>query len=206
MKKAILLLILTVFQACAPNSGNGSEIGNARITGSLVQSDNTPASGVTIRLFRDDHVPVNGSTNPISITLTDKNGIYSIVMVDSGTYNIIGESENDKSVFIKGIQIGNIGDITIPAYTVTAPGKVKGVSFMPGLDSVNQIRVTMYIPGTDFYTKPFIGGTFSFSKVPAGSYTLIFDPTDPDYLVKLITINVPSGGVADLDTVMLNKY
>jgi hypothetical protein len=127
-------------------------------------------------------------------------------VVDSGTYNIIGESEDNKSVCIKGIQITDTGIINVPTFTVMAPGTIRGVSFMPGLDSVNQIRVTMYIPGTDFYTKPFIGGAFSFSRVPPGSYTLIFDPTDTDYLVKLVTIIVPSGGVADLDTVTLSKY
>ena len=57
---------------------------------------------------------------------------------------------------------------------------------MPGLDSINQIRVTMYIPGTNFITKPNIGGIFSFENLPQGTYRIIFDPTNTDYFVKIL--------------------
>ncbi|HEX2976900.1 MAG TPA: hypothetical protein VHO68_13265 [Bacteroidales bacterium] len=213
MKKAILLLLISTILACAPDYGNGSEIGNAKVVGKLVEADGTPACGVEIHLFEENYVPASGSFKQKAISggvgdnpiYTDNNGAYSIQSIDSGVYNIIGISNTDQSVFIKGIEVKDIGVVKIPTDTIMDPGKIRGVTFMPGLDSINQIRVTMYLQGTDFYTKPYIGGVFSFSKIPAGSYTLIFDPTNTDYLVKLLQIEVLSGDVVDLDTVVLKK-
>ena len=63
--------------------------------------------------------------------------------------------------------------------------------------------MTLFIPGTNYLTKPNIGGAFSFSKVPEGTYALFFDPTDPAYFVKIIEVTVTAGEVTDLDTILL---
>jgi hypothetical protein len=77
---------------------------------------------------------------------------------------------------------------------------------MPGQNDTNQIRVTLYIPGTNRITKPIVGGRFSFDDIPEGSYQIIIDPTLGDYVVVILDTVISSGQELDLDTILINLY
>jgi hypothetical protein len=138
----------------------------------------------------------------IDSVVTDGSGYYSIPLPDSGVYNLIGDSK-EKSVLISNIHITDTQTFEVATVTVQKPGTIEGVTFLPGLDSINQIRVTMYIPGTGFIVKPSPGGQFTFPRLPPGSYKLIFDPTNTNYFVKVMDIKVDAGSTLDLKTIVL---
>lgn len=212
MKKLLSLIVVSFCLSCTMNPGNGSEIGNSRtISGKIVTSDGKPAADVEVKLFASNYAPgiilAKSSSEKMSsrnvVIYTNSDGVYTIPLPDTGSYNVLGESSDYKYVFIQDILVTDSQDVTLPADTLRAPGKIQGISHMPFLDSVNQIRVTMYMPGTDLITKPNVGGEFQFSNVPAGEYRLIFDPTISDYYVKILKVKVESGKTLDLDTVIL---
>lgn len=206
MKLRIFLfafLPLALFGACTNNNNivdGGTETGNAR--GQLVRADGTPAAGAKVFFIPVDHNPSGSSkilANLDSVT-ADNQGYFGATL-DSGTYNMFA-AQDTLSAYVDSIGIHQ-DTVTLPTDTLKPSGSIRGVSFMPGQDEANQVRVTIYAPGTNLYTKPDIGGAFSFGNVPEGTYRLIFDPTLDVYGVKVITVNVISGQTADLDTVII---
>jgi hypothetical protein len=97
-------------------------------------------------------------------------------------------------------------DVQVPDRHMKKLGVIKGVSYMPGQSDTNQVRVTLYIPGTGRITKPVIGGAFTFEGVPEGRYEIIIDPTLNDYNVRIIDVILLAGETLDLGTVELSVY
>lgn len=181
------------------HAGNASQTGNVK--GTLAKVGGSPASNAKVRFISVDYNP-SGSAKvlaTIDSTTTDSDGNFGLDL-DTGTYNMFAEDDT-LLAYEDSITVGD-DTITITD-TVKAPGKITGISFMPGQDSANQARVTIYAPGTDFYVKPDVGGAFSFDNVPEGTFRLIFDPTLDQYDLKIISISVTSGETTDLDTVIL---
>ena len=178
----------------------GTETGNPVITGKLCQTDGEPAEGVEVKIYNVNYLP--SGVNIDTTYYTDSKGEYVIPLPDSGAYNIIGQA-SDKSVFIDSVKVEDTVDVEVPTDTIRLSGGIIGISHLVGQNDTNQIRVTLFIPGTNYLTKPNIGGAFSFSNVPEGTYALFFDPTDPAYFVKIIEVTVTAGEVTDLDTIIL---
>lgn len=211
---AAALLAVTAFFRCSttpsPVANGTAETGGAKVAGLLYNSDGSRAAGVSVNLYSANFTPSltklkagTAKQSADSTVVTDAQGHYSIPLPDSGVYNIVGVAGDGKSVFIDSVVVRDTNAVAVRPDTVRVPGEITGVSFMPGQDSINQIRVIMYMPGTNFMTKPSIGGAFSFIYVPQGTYQLIFDPTYNTYDVKILTVKVTSGAATNLDTVLL---
>jgi hypothetical protein len=108
-------------------------------------------------------------------------------------------------VFIAKIIVKDTHDISIPVDTVRLAGKIKGVTELKNQNDTDQMRVTIYIPGTKWITKPGIGGNFNFDAVPKGSYQLIIAPELDNYKVKVMDISIVAGIVLNLDTIALES-
>jgi hypothetical protein len=217
------LSALAVFAVirCSPSSVAWTETtnGTGTVTGKLLDSQGKPAVGAKVWLVDSASIPSftnavgkrsNVTRGSDTTVLTNQAGNYFIPLPDDGTYNLFGETEKGLKVMIARIKVvedewkkSKDSSVKVATAIVTPPGEIRGVSFMPGQDSINQVRVIIAVPGTNFTTIPNIGGVFSFTKMPQGTYTLIFNPTLPDYNVKIMTVNVESGKVTNLDTVIL---
>ncbi len=209
---AILGILVSSQCAKSPTEFTSTETTNGTISGKLVDSRGQPAAGAKVRLIDSKYIPsFSNSMQKRSetalikdtVVLTNAHGEYFLPLPDSGTYNIFGEAEKGLNVMIASVSVKDTAPVKVGTDTVLLPGEIKGISFMPGQDSISQVRVILAIPGTYYTTIPSIGGSFSFTKVPQGVYSLIFNPTLPEYNVKVLTVNVVSGRVTDLDTVIL---
>ncbi len=204
--------IILIAQCSQQNLIGSTETTNGTITGKLVNSRGQPAVNAKVMLIDTNHIAsFPGSMQKRSralsardtVVLTDTQGIYSLPLPSIGTYNIFGEMESGLNVLVAHVDVKDTVSFDVGTDTVTPPGQIKGVSFMPGLDSIDQMRVVMAIPGTNYITIPNVGGGFSFTKVPHGAYSLRFVPMLPEYDVRILTVIVESGKVTNLDTVYL---
>jgi hypothetical protein len=207
-----LLFPLCLFLLCSKNpanNGNTTPQATGRaIVGKFLDVNNKPISSALVRLFPVDYVPSLSLSKKLTITVdtTDKNGNYRIPVADSGTFNLEGQKDS-LGIFIDSVKVPlDTNNVPIPDKVLKKLGIIKGISHMPGQNDTNQVRVTLYIPGTGRITKPVIGGRFTFQDVPEGKYQIIIDPTLNDYEVKILDTMVSSGDTLDLDTVIIQKH
>jgi hypothetical protein len=206
---AVLLpAVLMTMCTLGPTAGNGTQTGNPVAMGKILTADGKPAAGALVRIVPVDYVPSFALANmtPVPICTTDAGGNYRIYEIDSGAYNL--EAVRDTlGVFKDSIKIlpDSLNQYLGEAY-LHRLGCISGTSFMPGQNDTNQVRVSIYMPGTGRITKPLIGGQFSFDFVPAGRYQIIFDPTLNTYNVKVMDVDVAAGECKNLDTVQLAKF
>jgi hypothetical protein len=190
-------------------SDNDDDTDNGRvIKGRFTDINNRPVSGAFVRILPINFVPSLSLPKKalLASDTTDGNGNYQIPVADSGVFNLEG-SKDDLGVFVDSIVVPNdTNDITIPDNILKKVGVIKGISYMPGQNDTNQVRVTLYIPGTGRITKPVIGGGFSFLGVPEGKYQLIIDPTLNAYNVKIIDTALIAGDTLNMDTVRLDLF
>jgi hypothetical protein len=205
----ICLAVMAQFSRCTKSSPKdivgGVENGNGYVSGFVYKADGNPAAGAVVRMTPVDYVPSFGFSKKASVLpcTTDIHGHYVVfTRIDSGVYNM--EAVRDTAgALLDSIKVtGDTGQTVKDAY-LHALGGISGISFMPGQSDTNQVRVTIYMPGTRRITKPVIGGRFSFDDVPAGHYQMIFDPTLNLYHLKILDVNVSPGQIRDLDTVFL---
>jgi len=99
MKKSILASVLLTLSlvACSQNalyiSGGATDSPNASVTARVIRSDGTPAAGSTVILRQSDYVTQPPSSLHKSAinnanTVTDAQGQFELIGVDSGTYDI----------------------------------------------------------------------------------------------------------------------
>ncbi len=203
-----LLLTAAIFAAgCMNNSGTEIPNGASGVTGRLTDANGNPVSGAVVQMVPVNYVPslTLGKVAGTMLDTTDAKGYYWIPIKDTGVYNI--DSHKDTlGVFIDSVRIpDNSNSVQLPDHKMKKLGSIKGISNMPGQNDTNQVRVTLYIPGTGRITKPVIGGAFAFADVPAGTYQIIIDPTLNTYNVKTINVTVAAGATVNLDTVKLSN-
>jgi hypothetical protein len=205
----ITLLFFILLCSNPANNDTPQEKTGRIITGKFVDWQNKPVSGAIVRLYPVGFVPSLSlsKTKVITIDSTDENGNYQIpISIDSGDFNIEGQKDTI-GVFIDSVNVPqDSDDVIVSEKTLKKLGIIKGISHMPGQNDTNQVRVTLYIPGTGRITKPVIGGKFTFSDVPEGKYQLIIDPTLNQYNVRVIDTTILAGDILDLDTILLSIY
>ena len=209
VKLAVLMPAACIlYCAVSPVGKGGTDTGNPILCGKLVEIDGKPAAGAIVNMVPVDYFPsfaLLKASLPRSVACTTNcNGEYRIYSLDSLDYTFEACLETN-GVFRDSIKVVlDSQEHRLDNMTLTSLGRVFGVTKMPGQNDTNQIRVTLYIPGTRRITKPSIGGAFMFDLVPAGSYHLIIDPTLNTYDVKVLDIHLNPGQHLDLDTLLLN--
>lgn len=200
----LVFLMVTVFMIrCADDTaGTGSQTPNGMAGVVYLPDGATPAPGANVDLVPADFVPsLGGATGAVLSTVSDAHGAYAFDAAQAGTYNVqagldtLGGFEDSVVVAADG---HGLPDIVLNAY-----GRIVGTTHLVGQSDTNQVRVTLYMPGTRQITRPTIGGGFSFGAVPAGRYLLIIDPTFGDYDAVILDIAVVARDTLDLDTIML---
>jgi hypothetical protein len=203
-----VFLAALLLGGCIFNDG-GTEIPNG-IRGQLVDPQGNPVPGATLQLYAVDYVPSLSTGKQwagkrmAGTAVTDANGDYVLSVPYAGVFNIEGRKDG-AGVFIDSVAVSGKG-VDVPRDTLKPLGFVRGVSYMPTENSLNQVRVTLYIPGTRQITKPSPGGAFNFPGLPEGRYQIVFDPTLDAYDVKILEVEVRAGDTLDLDTVRLQIH
>ena len=181
------------------------------VQGKLVDASGHPVSGASIRIYRYDFIPSISLSKSLAAAAVDtgvtrSDGTYHLTSPDSGLFNI--ECLKDTlGVFIDSIRIlHDSNSVNVSDKVMNRLGTIKGICHMAGQNDTLQVRVTIYMPGTDKVTLPNIGGAFSFNYVPAGRYQMIFNPTLNQYNVKVIDTTLTAGQTLNLDTVPLLAY
>lgn len=152
---------------CSPGiSGGGSEAGNAKIAGVIIDKDGVPAANTIVTLLPSDYNPVTGT--PIAdscIDTTDSNGIYHFTVAENKTYSI--EAVQQQSLlraFITGIPVGT-EDSSIQDCMLSLPGAVRILLS----NVVDNTTGYVYIPGTTFSVKVKTANGYTFlDSVPSG--------------------------------------
>ncbi|MBL8028262.1 MAG: carboxypeptidase regulatory-like domain-containing protein [Fibrobacteres bacterium] len=212
---SIIIIPLAFFLQCSNNDnllgGGGTETGNAftsGVTGFVQDSANRPVIGAKVYIYPVDHIPSVSAQKILSSTeyISDNNGRYYIPNVLPGTYNIDAKKDSI-GVFIDSVKVAKKDTVTkAPDKKMKKFGRISGVTRMPGQNDTNQVRMTIFIPGTRRITLPNIGGKFSFDEMPEGKYKIIFNPTLQNYNVKIIDTTLKSGQSLNLDTIVMSIF
>jgi len=131
-------------------SNGGSEAGNAKIAGMIIDRDGLPAANTIVILLKSDYNPV--TSEPISdscIDTTDINGVYHFTVAENNTYSIEAvQQQSGHRALISGISVGT-EDSSIEACVLSLPGAVRILA----PDQDHETSGYIYIPGTTFFTK-----------------------------------------------------
>lgn len=161
-----MLLILTAAISCSPPTGGGSEAGNARITGRVVDSEGCPAAHTVVSVQVSDYDPVTDSTSTTPVTdTTDANGIYQVPVDEDVLYTITAVHEQTRlRAIIASVRADSTFD-TIPPCKLTYPGSIRVLT----PDEHKNDTGYIYVPGTSFYkkVKPSVGVTI-LDSLPSG--------------------------------------
>jgi hypothetical protein len=151
---------------CANLSGGGSEAGNARITGIVLNTQGSPVSNVKVTVLPSDFDPVKSSPLPGSdFDTTGTDGMFGITVEKGQTYTIQAVHISTRSrALITGVAVDDT-NIASPPCTLNAPGAVKVM--LP--DSADKMLGYVYVPGTSILS--FLNnaaGSLVLDSVPAG--------------------------------------
>jgi hypothetical protein len=176
---------------CADLSGGGSEAGNARVIGRVMNVQGSPAGNVMVRVIPSDYDPVKRTAHPDSVfDTTGTDGRYGFTVPKGRTYTIQAVHMTLRTrALVAGVAVVDT-DITVPPCTLNAPGAIKVM--LP--DSADKTLGYIYVPGTAVLT--FLNNAAGFvvlDSVPAGvipavSYSSINIPAS-----AVIRYNVPVG-------------
>jgi hypothetical protein len=186
------------------SGGSGTDV-ETRVQGSVVDSSGKPIAGASVLLRPSGYVfPVlynpSGTSGERIDAITDISGNFRIDSVDSGSYVI---EINNRCGFAAAVRFvtpdsGGIKDLGIA--TVVRTGVVFG-TIPAELRAGKQWYIQVY--GLErIATADFENGAYSFSDIPAGSYSLRLMTTSPDIEpIDSCNVAVPSG-----DTVVAPTY
>ena len=200
-------LVTFVFVSCFDSPTAKSDGGTRTVSGRLLGSNNSAVSGAIVRMAPANYAPSfsASSSGSVSVDTTDTQGNYQIAVAGSGTYSLDAQKDT-LGIFVDSIKISSDStNIHAPDFKMKKLGMIIGVSNMAGQTDTNQIRVTLYLAGTERITKPAVGGSFSFANVPEGRYQLIIDPTLDQFNVKIIDVSISSGQTLDVGIVKLSS-
>jgi hypothetical protein len=182
--KLILLTVLILSLACSsPNgpddiAGTGSKVGNA-FTGTVYKTTGEPAAGALVSLIPADFNPALDNSNALVVDTADSEGYYEFteIAVDSA-------SDGKTKLFISETVIDSaetvvINDTLGNIYTVRG-----NIQQDPGI----QVLSRAVIIGATYLDSVDSAGSFIFTEIPAGTYTI-------DVVVDSVIENEPNNPV-----------
>lgn len=175
---------------CSPGiSGGGSEAGNAKIAGMIIDKDGNPAANTIVKLLPSEYNPV--TDEPIAdscIDTTDTNGLYHFTVAENHIYCIQAVQQNTRlRALITGIAVGT-EDSTIQACRLSLPGTVRVLVSNEKDNTPGYI----FIPGTTFFVKvDSVEGYTLLDSVPSGVISAISYTSSDTSLPVVLSQNVP---------------
>lgn len=146
MRVSVIAIAIAMSMSCghvANLTGGASTTGNAHVSGVIVFENGNAVLGAVVKLVPAQYDPIRDSTG-IRIDTTDCAGRYTFVNTDSGDYNVMVLSSDQKScAFTSNVGV-NQDTVEVPPMRLEQPGQIK-VMLQSGIDYNNGY---VYIPGT----------------------------------------------------------
>ncbi|MBN1757529.1 MAG: hypothetical protein JW863_04390 [Chitinispirillaceae bacterium] len=192
------------------NAGNGSSVGGGVISGLLFElGGDKPAEGslIEVRRFNETALIRSGagkSKDAEYTTLTDKNGRFVIKTLGEGLYVIEGSDGAGNMVRIDSVTAGTLMEpLELPPDTLMPAGFIRGEVELE--DSGSFIECFVLVFGTDRFRQVDETGSFLFSELARGTYTLKIISVNNHYgPVDIDNILVKSGDTTDIGTITLS--
>jgi len=155
-KRPIILIaaaagIFSLLNCSNPSiSTGGSEAGNAKIAGRIIDKDGYPAANTIVTILPSDYNPLTNEPIPDScIDTTDTNGTYHFTVAENHVYSIEAiQQQSYLRALVTGISVGT-EDSSIEACRLSLPGAVR--ILVPNENF--EIPGYIYIPGTTFFVE-----------------------------------------------------
>ncbi|MGE5671997.1 MAG: DUF2341 domain-containing protein [Fibrobacterota bacterium] len=166
----VIVAISVMSIECTTNLAGATTETTNGLTGSIRNSDNTPASYSIVKLLPVDYNPVYNSSL-YQCDTTDSNGIYRFSDVDTGRYSVIARNvEELTSCLVRNINIEPDTLIKAPEATLEKSGALSAT-----FSSENAVvNGYVYIPGTDIYSMTGNESTVYLYDIPCGEYKEVF--------------------------------
>jgi Concanavalin A-like lectin/glucanases superfamily/Domain of unknown function (DUF2341) len=161
-----LILIVSVI-SCSPPTGGGSEAGNARIVGRVIDNEGLPAAHTIVSVQVSDYNPLADSivNNPVTDT-TDASGIYNLTVQENSLYTITAVQEQTRLRAIIASVLADSTDDTIAPCVLSYPGCIRVLT----PDEHKNDTGYIFIPGTSFYKKVQLSTGFTqLDSIPSGA-------------------------------------
>jgi hypothetical protein len=161
-RQMILSVLIAVLVSCSPNglAGNGSEITNG-----VCMTVSGPADSALIIAFPHDYLFPGKTYAMPETTYTDKNGYFSIVLGDSAWNLLMYDRSQTCGAFVALVN----GDANIGRVNLDSLGYLEGT-----MSDMTFRYGTVTIPGSPFLSMISGTNTFSISKIPEFSYSVLF--------------------------------
>lgn len=203
------ICIFTFLFLCAnPLGGNGTRIGNPRITGTIYKPDGkTPAANVIVYLRNKNtladigNMTLRKQTSDTAVVKTNVNGEFAIDSIDCGTYVIECSDENNNYALYELVTVDSTDSLVrLPADTLKPAGAISGSIRLPEGGNLNDVYVLAF--GIQRYSTVNSSGYFCLNNLAEGVYDLRIISSMEDYgFLDLTKISVPSG-----DTTILEPF
>jgi hypothetical protein len=164
---AIILVILSVLLLdCTTNLAGATTETTNGLTGSILNSDNTPASYSIVKLLPVDYNPVYNSSLYLCDT-ADSNGNYKFRGIGTGQYSVIARNLKEQtSCLVRNINIQKDTLINAPGGTLQKSGALSAT-----FSTENAVaKGYVYIPGTDVYSMTGSESAVFLNDIPCGEY------------------------------------
>jgi hypothetical protein len=209
LAQAILLLA-----ACNLSPGGGTDVGNpefsARVTGSIVHKDGSPAPFVRIHLRSREFLPqpdsltaLNGKA--IQDGATDTQGFFTFDSVPKGEYRIEAVDTPAHGAVVSVSADGRSEHLTAAPIILDTTGWITGKLKYVGPPLVGNSNIFIAVYGMNRWTAATTGGDFTLSDLPPGTYSLrVYAASNPAISAIVTNVQLTAGGRTVVDTVNLS--
>jgi hypothetical protein len=130
-------------------SGGSSEIGNAKVSGVIVDASGSPAVSAKVNLIPSNFNPVTDPVDKIVSGVTDADGKFTIIPADTGVYTLqVTQSSGRTRLSIYNIKISKDSSLELDRAALSVPGAIKVIQSTSG----EVLSGYIYIPGTTIKT------------------------------------------------------
>jgi hypothetical protein len=204
----IASLALLTMQCVIPNAGNGSDVGNSLVAGALYNTDGSFAKDAIVHIRPKNFLPdISRLTLAKRLARTDSaitntSGRFTFdTTLDTGAY-VIEAIKGNNAVLIDSVVVrSKDSTVHLPPDTLKPMGAIKGrITLSEGGDPQ---KVFICAFGIDRTVNVQLDGTFTFSNLAEGSYTLkLILELDRYGSLDTGNIKVTSAETTDVKTLM----
>jgi hypothetical protein len=152
--------------SCSSPTGGGSEAGNARIIGRIIDNEGLPAAHTIVSVQVSDYNPLTDSGISIPVTdTTDASGIYNLTVKENKMYTMTAVHEQTRLRAIIQAVLADSSDDTIPPCVLAYAGCIRVLT----PDEHKNDTGYIFIPGTSIYKKVQLSTGFTLlDSIPSG--------------------------------------
>ncbi len=192
---------------CSRQVAGGTETGHGVMVGTIFAAKGTsPASGAEVQIRRNLCLADTAQAIPqnIETVRTDVAGHFRFDYIDTGSYAIEASDNAGNKTLIRPVQMTKTDSITVVGPDTLKPtGAIKGAIFLSEGSDPRKVLILSF--GMDKMARVNADGSFLFSDLAPGTYTLRFLPLLSSYDVKdTESISVESSDTTDIGTVALS--